>query len=299
MSRASPLRARYGRLHFFVRECLKRMRLAPEFASRTADAMVDANLMGFDPDGVAWLPELVDDLSTRHVNARPRVEEVSASGSTVVLDGDHGPGPVAAHRAMQEAIGGANRQGVGAAALRGGTRFGAPAHFARLALSHQMAGVAIESGAPSESGPATIRFGIAAPTEETQAPTILNRTLPDGGGDPGLAFALEALVGLAGAALPHELEAARPDPVHKGRGGLFLAFRVRAFAPWAGFRNRMAARLNTLRHAGADHPGTDEFAVEEERRTHGIPIPEDVAADLGRLAARLDIRKIWAELSGS
>ncbi len=259
--------------------------------------MIGANLMGLDEDGVAWLPELVDAIATRHVRANPRIEEVSSSGSTVVLDGDNGPGPISAQRGMVEAIAGANRQGIGAAAVRGGNRFGAPAHFARLALSHQMAGVVFFSGAPTEAGPAAVRLGIAVPTEETRAPVVLDRNL-ENTGETELPFALEALVGLALAALPDELGAPRPDPVHRGAGGLFLAFRVRAFAPWAGFRNRMAARLASLRRADASFPGQSAYEVEEERRTHGIPIPEEVAATLERLGSRLDARRIWDELGG-
>ena len=49
------MRVRHGQLHFFVREVLKRVRLTPELASQTADAMVAANLAGDDADGVAWL----------------------------------------------------------------------------------------------------------------------------------------------------------------------------------------------------------------------------------------------------
>ncbi len=298
MSGGIRFRARHGRLQFLARECLKRVRVPPEFASRVADAMIGANLMGIDRDGVAWLPDLVDAIATRHVRAAPRIEEVSSSGSTLVLDGDNGPGPVAAHRGMQEAISGANRQGVGAAAVRGGNRFGAPAHFARLALPHQMAGVMIESGAPTESGAAAVRLGIAIPTEEMRAPVVLDRDLAGEDSDMGLALALEALAGLAGAALPDELTSPRPDPVHRGQAGLFLAFRIRAFAPWAGFRNRMAARLGALRRAHAGYPGQDEWAVEEERRTHGIPVREEVAASLERLASRLEVRPIWDELAG-
>ncbi len=298
MSGAIRFRARHGRLHFFARECLKRVLMPPEYASRVADAMIGANLMGLDRDGVAWLPELVDAVATRHIRAAPRIEEVAASGSTVVLDGDNGPGPVAAHRGMLEAIAGANREGVGAAAVRGGNRFGAPACFARIALAHQMAGVAVGSGASGGEAVAAVRLGIAVPTEEMHAPVILDRDLSGEDGDPGLALALEALAGLAGAALPEELASPRPEPVHRGEAGFFLAFRVRAFAPWADFRNRMAARLLTLRRAGTSYPGQDEWAVEEERRTHGVPVPEEVAAPLERLGSRLELHDVWDEIAG-
>lgn len=349
-ARGRPLRVRYGRLHAFARQALVRARLRPELASQTADALVGANLSGWDEDGVARLPEIVEGLSTRHLKADPQFREVASSGGVIVLDGDGGPGPAVAHRAMTEAITAANRHGVGAAAVRGSNRFGAPGHFARLALAHQMVGVAISNGpaAPVGASAGSLRgsttgsrggelsrtypaaLGIAVPTVETSAPLVLNLWLGSaspapagsGAGSDGaatasgaaggasaeasafareveLALALEAVVALAGAALPGELVSeARPDPVHRGAGHLFLAFRVRAFAPWAGFRNRMVERLADLRRRRLDYPGQTAAALEEERRTRGIPLDRETAEALQRLAFHLELAAAWEQIAG-
>ncbi len=295
----APLRVRHGQLHFFVREALKRVRLAPELASQTADAMVAANLAGEDADGVVWLPDLARKLSTRHVNTAPEMKLVASSGGTAVLDGDNGPGPAVAQRAMTEAIGGANRHGVGSTAVRRGNRLGSAGRAAALALPHQMAGIAIagdpglpEPGAsPAATHP--VALGIAVPTAETADPLVLNLRFPDGG-DRDLALALEFLVSLGGAALPAEFTAEpRPEPVHGGTGQLFLAFRVRAFAPWAGFRNRMVERLSQLRRARISYPGQEAAAVEEQRRTRGILLDLKTTDSLRQLAYQLGMNDIW------
>lgn len=303
------IRVRHGRLHFFVREILKRVRVAGELASHTADAMVSANLAGDDSDGVAWLPDLVSGLSTRHVNASPKLHLSASSGGTAVLDGDNGPGPAVGHRAMTEAISGANRHGVGATAVRRSNRLGAPGHFAALALPHQMAGVAISNahGLRQAVGGGVARdpvaFGIAVPTAETEPPLVLSLTLPSDDGEEsedglGLALALESLVMLGGGALPVELAGeTRPEPTHRGAGQLFLAFRVRAFAPWAGFRNRMVERLAHLRRAKMAYPGEQAASFEEERRTLGIPLDADTAGALRRSAYQLGMNDIWDGLS--
>lgn len=295
-------RVRHGELHFFVRETLKRIRLAPELASHTADAMVAANLAGEDEEGVAWLPELVAGLTTRHVNPAPEMRFVASSGGSAVLDGDNGPGPAVAHRAMTEAIGGANRHGVGSTAVRRSNRLGSPGHFAALALPHQMAGVAIGSepaarqGVPEAPATSPVAFGIAVPTAETAAPLILSLRLTGGEDDRdrALTLALEFLMGLGGAALPAELAAeARPEPTHRGAGHLFLAFRIRAFAPWAGFRNRMVERLGHLRRSRILYPGQEAAAIEEERRTRGVLLDPKTAASLRQLAYQLGMNEIW------
>lgn len=303
-----PLRVRHGRLHFFVRETLKRVRLPAEHASRAADALVGANLAGDDDDGVAWLPDLADGLSTRHLNATPKMRIVASSGGTAVLDGDNGPGPAVGHRAMTEAISGANRHGIGATAARRSNRLGAPGHFAAMALPHQMAGVAI-TGAPGlreVTGGGTARdpvaLGIAVPTAETAAPLILTLGVPEDGAaeteaERDLALALESLLLLAGGALPAELAAEpHPDPTHRGVGHLFLAFRVRAFAPWAGFRNRMVERLGHLRRTRILYPGQRASAVEEDRRSLGIPLDGQTARQLRRLAYGLGMNDLWDSL---
>lgn len=297
-----PRRVRHGALHFFVRETLKRLRVTPEFASQTADAMVAADLAGDDSDGVVWLPELAQQVSTRHVKTAPEMQLVATSGGTAVLDGDNGPGPAVAHRAMTEAIGGANRHGVGSTAVRRGNRLGSAGHFASLALSHQMAGIAIAGDPrppePTDRPAAThpLGLGIAVPTAETAAPLVLNLHFHEGGPERelALALALEFLVSLGGAALPAEFTAEpRPEPVHAGAGQLFLAFRVRAFAPWAGFRNRMVERLSHLRRARIDYPGQEAAAIEEERRTRGIVLKVETAESLQRLAYQLGMNEIW------
>lgn len=297
-----PLRVRHGQLHFFVRETLKRVRLAPELASHTADALVGANLAGEDRDGVVWLPELVSGLSARHVNPAPAMQIVSSSGATQVLDGDNGPGPAVGRRAMIEAIGGANRHGVGSTAVRRSNRMGSAGYFAGLALPHQMAGIAM---APEPPGPAAgeerpgrgpVTLGIAVPTAETAAPLVLSLNLsPEGDGrDAALGLALEFLVTLGGAALPDELAAdAHPDPTHRGTGHLFLAFRIRAFAPWAGFRNRMVERLGSLRRTRIAYPGQEAAAIEEERRTRGILLDLKTTDSLRQLAYQLGMNDLW------
>ncbi len=310
---AAELRVRHHRLHFFVREALKRVRLGGGLASQMADALVGASLTGSDDVGVGWLPELITGLSTRHLNPAPELRVVASSGAVAVLDGDNGPGPVVAHRAMSEATQLANSHGVGAVAVRRSNRPGALDFFAGLATPHVMAGIALSNETPErgdEAAPAAfapVRIGLAVPMAETAPPLRLALRLPGpdraiDADDPGqpwgpdLALALETLVLLGGGALAAEMMDSRPEPTHRGTGHLFLAFRIRAFAPWAGFRNRMVERLDQLRRARVRLPGLDIAEVEEQRRTFGIPLDADTAAALGRLAHHLELGEVWESL---
>ena len=84
--------------------------------------------------------------------------------------------------------------------------------------------------------------------------------------------------------------------MHGGTGQLFLAFRIRAFAPWAGFRNRMVERLSQLRRARIDYPGQEAAAVEEQRRTRGILLDLKTTDSLRQLAYQLGMNEIWDRL---
>lgn len=304
---AAGLRVRHHRLHFFTREALKRVRFPTLLASQTADALVAAHLAGADDDGVGWLPDLVDGISTRHLNPEPRMRVVASSGAVAVLDGDNAPGPPVAHRAMREAASLARSHGVGAVAVRRSNRPGALGHFAGLALHNQMAGLALTTGRPAPAGEtlmpaaAPVRMGCAIPLAEIAPPLRLDLHLSGEGDDAGLALALETLVLFGGGALASEMAAAsaRPEPLHGGVGHLFLAFRVRAFAPWAGFRNRMVERLEHLRRARAEWPGQRAAEIEERRRTFGIPLESETASNLEQLARRLDLGTEWRRLVSS
>ncbi len=300
------VRVRHHRLHFFTREALKRVRLPTLLASQTADALVAANLVGSDEDGVAWLPELINGISTRHLNPEPRMRVVASSGAVAVLDGDNAPGPAVAHRAMMEAAALAKAHGVGAVAVRRSNRPGAMGHFAGLALHNKMAGLAVTTGPPAPvaetvlPAAAPVRFGCAIPLAETAPPLRLDLDLSGDEDDAGLGLALETLVLFGGSALASEMVAAtRPEPLHHGVGHLFLAFRVRAFAPWAGFRNRMVERLEHLRRARTEWPGQRAAEIEEGRRTFGIPLEAETAADLEQLSRRFDLGAEWRRLVSS
>lgn len=167
---AEPIRAHPGKLHYYIREVFKRLRVPPRDASRTADVLVAADLAGIESEGVARLSFYVDRISSRLVNPSPRVRVASESPSAATLDGDNGLGPVLATRAMELAILKAERTGAAVVAVRNSNHFGMAAYYARLALARDMIGIALSNAYPAVLPPAHSRpmvgsnpIAIAAP----------------------------------------------------------------------------------------------------------------------------------------
>lgn len=115
---ADPLLVHPGKLHYFAREILKRLRVPPKDASKIADVLVAADRAGVESQGVMRLPFFADRLSARLVNPTPSLKVVEETDGTITLDGDNGPGPVVGTRAMELAIKKAGQNGVAAVAVR-------------------------------------------------------------------------------------------------------------------------------------------------------------------------------------
>jgi LDH2 family malate/lactate/ureidoglycolate dehydrogenase len=97
------------------------------------------------------------------------------------MDGDNGPGPVIAQAAMELALAKAKRHGVAVVAVRRSNDFGMAGHYARMALSQQMIGIAMSNASPMVVPPGGSRstvgsnpLAIAIPAAEGTCPFVLD-----------------------------------------------------------------------------------------------------------------------------
>lgn len=175
------LYVRHGRLHYFVREVLKRLRVPATHASRIGDALIAADLAGVDGEGVSRLPFFATRIRSALVNPNPSIRVAHEQEATATIDGDNGMGHVVAMRGMELALELAKRFGVSAVAVRNSNDFGMAGYYARLALEEQMLGIAMSNATPAMVPPygKTPMLGanplaIAIPTAEDQPPFVLD-----------------------------------------------------------------------------------------------------------------------------
>ncbi|MBM4417079.1 MAG: Ldh family oxidoreductase [Chloroflexi bacterium] len=143
-------------LHALVTSVLERLEVPEQDARAAADALIASDLMGIDSHGVARFsghPSYVPGLARGVVNPRPFPVVVTEQPSTALLDGDRGMGVVIATRAMRMAIEKARGSGVGMIAVTNSRHFGIAGHFARMAVSEGMIGIAMTNAFPQVALP--------------------------------------------------------------------------------------------------------------------------------------------------
>jgi len=103
---------RHGRLHYFIREVLKRLRLPAPHASRVGDALVAADLAGVEGEGSSRLPLFASRIGSGLINPAADIRMLYQEQGTAVVDGDNGMGHVVGARSMEIAIEMAKKLGV-------------------------------------------------------------------------------------------------------------------------------------------------------------------------------------------
>jgi L-2-hydroxycarboxylate dehydrogenase (NAD+) len=136
----------------FTAAILVKAGVPEEDARLGAWALIHADLMGVDSHGIAHLATskgYVPGLQAGIVNPRANMRITHETPSTALFDADHGLGIVAASRAMEVAIDKAQRVGCGFVAIANSRHCGMTAHYAMMALAHDMIGLAMTNTIPS------------------------------------------------------------------------------------------------------------------------------------------------------
>ncbi|HSF16650.1 MAG TPA: Ldh family oxidoreductase [Vicinamibacteria bacterium] len=175
------LYVRHGRLHYFVREVLKRLRLPAKDASKVGDALVAADLAGVEGEGVRRLPFFASRISSGLINPVPRIQVVTEEQAAAVVDGDNGMGHLVAQQAMELSLRLANKFGVSGVAARNSNDFGMAGYYARMGLEQQMIGIVVSNSVPvmlptygTKPMLGANPIAIAIPSPEDASPFVLD-----------------------------------------------------------------------------------------------------------------------------
>lgn len=111
-------------------------------AALLSDTLVEADLTGMHSHGVMRVPSYIERLTERGVDPKGTPMVVRRHGGCLVVDGGNTMGQVGVHFAMRQVIEAAKEHGVAFAAIRGSNHCGAMAYYARMALEHDLIGLA-------------------------------------------------------------------------------------------------------------------------------------------------------------
>lgn len=128
---------------------LQGLGMGPEHAEIEADNLIAADMRGVRTHGHVMLSRYCEELRAGSTNPTPRVHVVSDTPATLHVDGDSATGAVAGHFTMQAVIRKARENGAASGLTRRSNHFGAAAHFAMMALPHDMIGFAATNAGPT------------------------------------------------------------------------------------------------------------------------------------------------------
>jgi len=148
MAQPDELRLPRAELSRFATSAFMAAGLGAADARVMSDSLVMSDLRGTHSHGIVRLPRLIDRLRRGGANRAPDIRVIRDAPATALLDGDRALGAITATRAMDLAIAKAKTQGIGLVAATNSDFIGACAHYAMMALPHDMIGIAWTNGFP-------------------------------------------------------------------------------------------------------------------------------------------------------
>lgn len=148
MTGVSMLRLLAADLQEFAQSAFIAAGLDRAHAQTVAGSLVGSDLRGTNSHGVIRLPFLIERLLKGGANRRPEIRTIQEAPATALVDGDRALGAITASHAMELAVAKARSQGIGFVAATNSDFIGACAHYALMALPHDMIGMAWTNGYP-------------------------------------------------------------------------------------------------------------------------------------------------------
>ncbi|GAB4299359.1 MAG: Ldh family oxidoreductase [Myxococcota bacterium] len=141
-------RVNYRELEDFTAKVLQRLNTPEEYAQRTAEILVSADLRAIYSHGVARMPRYVNAIKSGQIipDASPVI--VSGGDSYIHVDGKDGLGQVAGYFGMKETIERAKKSGVCVCAVKNSNHYGIAGYYSMMALKENLIGFSVTNSAP-------------------------------------------------------------------------------------------------------------------------------------------------------
>jgi LDH2 family malate/lactate/ureidoglycolate dehydrogenase len=143
-----PIKLAKENLTKFCNEVFLASGLTAGHAAIVSDNLMSAELRGVRSHGLIQVKTYVDGLKSGEYNKRPQLKVLQETPSTLLVDGDFGPGSISGSFAMKKCIDKAKKTGTASVGVTNGTHFGMAAYYAMEALPHDMIGFAFCNSKP-------------------------------------------------------------------------------------------------------------------------------------------------------
>ncbi|MEA2690595.1 MAG: hypothetical protein QOD51_3202 [Candidatus Eremiobacteraeota bacterium] len=177
-------------LKSFVSTVLTKVGVAPDDAAIVADVLVAADLRGVESHGVARLQSYyVSRIRAGQLEAKPDVQTVRETPTSLLVDAGNGLGHPVAKRTMERILQKAGQSGAAFGAVRNSNHYGIAGYYAMMALDRDTIGIAstnsVRYGAPTFGkdvllGTNPLAFAIPAKNEPAFVLDFATTTVPKG-----------------------------------------------------------------------------------------------------------------------
>ena len=116
----------------------KKLGLSNNHALISANALINAELVGAYGHGLTRLKMYCDRISKKVINPKPKIKIKKISQSISHIDADDSIGFVAADMAMKKAISNAKKTGIGLVAVRNSGHYGLSGYYAEQAVKKNL-----------------------------------------------------------------------------------------------------------------------------------------------------------------
>jgi L-2-hydroxycarboxylate dehydrogenase (NAD+) len=141
------VRVRQEDMRSTVEDIFRKYRMPEKDAALAADVLMYADIRGVESHGVSnMMRAYVSGFQEGRINPNPDWKIIRQAAAVCTIDSDQGHGLVVGPAAMNEAIERAEKYGIGSVSVTNGAHFGAAGYHARMALEHDMIGIAMTTG---------------------------------------------------------------------------------------------------------------------------------------------------------
>jgi len=143
----------YEELSDFIARCLVAVGVNQSDATKTAELMARADLIGQDGHGVFRLPQYVKRIQAGGINIAPDIKVIEERTATAVVDGDNALGHLVMSHATELAMQKAAKTGVAWVGSRFSNHAGPASLYAMMPLREDMIGLYVAVGSANHLPP--------------------------------------------------------------------------------------------------------------------------------------------------
>ncbi len=126
------------KLNLTIKNIFKKHKLSSKHAKISADALINAELVGAPSHGLSRLKMYCDRINKKVINPRPKIKIKKISQSITQIDANNSIGFVAADIGMKKAISNAKKTGIGFVGIKNSGHYGLSGYYAEQAVKKNL-----------------------------------------------------------------------------------------------------------------------------------------------------------------